>query len=131
MEWTWCWIIYGDSPPEAVLEAIARKGLGHSSPRVRYIQIGGSVGSYRDPSRGDAAKLWHGDSGQRIWKCLNGTDSRGASANSLRRQQIGHSTRRYELCHFATLSHFGMSRARDAAGLSTLSDFGPPPLSDR
>jgi len=31
-------------PAEAVLEAIARKGLGHSSPRVRYIQIGGSAG---------------------------------------------------------------------------------------
>jgi NADPH:quinone reductase-like Zn-dependent oxidoreductase len=31
-------------PAEAVLEAIARKGLGHSTPRVRYIQIGGSAG---------------------------------------------------------------------------------------
>lgn len=31
-------------PAEAVLEAIARKGLLQSAPRVRYIQIGGSAG---------------------------------------------------------------------------------------
>ncbi|WP_260704008.1 quinone oxidoreductase family protein [Edaphobacter flagellatus] len=31
-------------PAEAVLEAIARKGLQHSAPRVRYVQIGGSAG---------------------------------------------------------------------------------------
>ncbi|WP_035349138.1 quinone oxidoreductase family protein [Edaphobacter aggregans] len=32
-------------PAEAVLEAIARKGLRQSAPRVRYIQIGESAGS--------------------------------------------------------------------------------------
>jgi NADPH:quinone reductase-like Zn-dependent oxidoreductase len=32
-------------PAEAVLEAIARKGLQQSAPRVRYIQIGGSAGA--------------------------------------------------------------------------------------
>lgn len=31
-------------PAESVLEAIARKGLQQSAPRVRYIQIGGSAG---------------------------------------------------------------------------------------
>jgi NADPH:quinone reductase-like Zn-dependent oxidoreductase len=31
-------------PAESVLEAIARKGLQQSGPRVRYIQIGGSAG---------------------------------------------------------------------------------------
>lgn len=31
-------------PAEAVLAAIARKGLRHSAPRVRFIQIGGSAG---------------------------------------------------------------------------------------
>ncbi|HEY2040205.1 MAG TPA: zinc-binding alcohol dehydrogenase family protein [Edaphobacter sp.] len=30
-------------PAEAVLEAIAQKGLSHSSPRVRYTQVGGSA----------------------------------------------------------------------------------------
>jgi NADPH2:quinone reductase len=32
-------------PAEAVFEAISRKGLSHSAPRVRYIQIGGSAGA--------------------------------------------------------------------------------------
>jgi len=32
-------------PAEAVMEAIARKGLQQSAPRVRYIQIGGSAGA--------------------------------------------------------------------------------------
>jgi hypothetical protein len=32
-------------PAEAVLEAIARKGLRQSAPRVRFIQIGESAGS--------------------------------------------------------------------------------------
>jgi NADPH2:quinone reductase len=32
-------------PAEVVLEAIARKGLQQSAPRVRYIQIGGSAGA--------------------------------------------------------------------------------------
>lgn len=31
-------------PAELVFEAIARKGLSHSAPRVRFIQIGGSAG---------------------------------------------------------------------------------------
>jgi NADPH:quinone reductase-like Zn-dependent oxidoreductase len=31
-------------PAETVLDAIAQKGLSHSAPRVRYIQIGGSAG---------------------------------------------------------------------------------------
>lgn len=31
-------------PAEAVLEAIAQKGLQHAAPRIRYVQIGGSAG---------------------------------------------------------------------------------------
>ncbi|HMF54432.1 MAG TPA: zinc-binding alcohol dehydrogenase family protein [Edaphobacter sp.] len=31
-------------PAEAVFEAIARKGLRHAAPRVRFVQIGGSAG---------------------------------------------------------------------------------------
>jgi len=31
-------------PAEAVLEAIAQKGLRHAAPRVRFVQVGGSAG---------------------------------------------------------------------------------------
>ena len=38
LDYLWC------DPAESVLAAIAKKGLSHSSPRIRFVQIGNSAG---------------------------------------------------------------------------------------
>ncbi len=39
LDYLWC------GPAESVLAAIAKKGLSHSSPRIRFVQIGNSAGA--------------------------------------------------------------------------------------
>ena len=56
------------APAESVLAAIAQKGLSHSSPRIRFIQIGNSAGPTITLAGATLREFRAGAAGERVWK---------------------------------------------------------------
>jgi NADPH2:quinone reductase len=61
-------------PAEAVLAAIAQKGLSHAAPRIRFCADGAERGGDDHAAGGDAAQFRRGAAGQRIRKRIDGRD---------------------------------------------------------
>ena len=66
------------APAEAVLAAIAQKGLSHETSRIRFVQIGSSAVGDDYAGWGDAAELRAGAAGKRVWERVAGADIRGS-----------------------------------------------------